>query len=56
MINIKFFVLLIVGFSCFGFPNDDRITLENQNIIENQTQLIHQIEDHFDSLRIEMSR
>jgi hypothetical protein len=55
MINIKFFVLLIVGiFLALGLGMMIGITLENQNIIENQqTQLIHQIEDHFDSLRIE---
>lgn len=55
MINIKFFVLLMVGiFLALGLGMMIGITLENQNIIENQqTQLIHQIEDHFVSLRAE---
>ncbi|HCS72676.1 MAG TPA: hypothetical protein DIW17_02210 [Clostridiales bacterium] len=58
MINIKYFVFLLIGiFLSLGLGIMIGITLENQNIIENQqTQLIHQIEDHFVSLQSETSQ
>jgi hypothetical protein len=55
MINIKYLVLFMIGiFLALGLGIMIGITLESQNIIENQqTQLIHQIEEHFVNLRIE---
>lgn len=55
MINIKYYVFLMVGiFLSIGLGMMIGITLENQNIIENQqTQLIHQIENYFVTLQSE---
>ncbi len=55
MINNKYIVLFMIGiFLALGLGITIGITLENQNIIENQqNQLIHEIEDHFVSLRTE---
>lgn len=55
MINIKYLILFMIGiFLALGLGIMIGITLENQNIIENQqAQLIHQIEEHFVNLRNE---
>src|SRR5690606_27439925 len=55
MINIRYYVFLLVGiFLAMGLGMMIGITLENQNIIENQqAHLIRQIEDRFVSLRSE---
>ena len=55
MVNSKYMVLFMIGiFFALGLGIIIGITLENQNIIENQqTHLIHEIEEHFVSMRAE---
>ena len=55
MVNSKYMVLFMIGiFFALGLGIIIGITLENQNIIENQqTHLIHEIEEHFISMRAE---